>query len=212
MTMSNSTRRVRRTAPVLLGVVAAFALVSGCGGASSSAPAGGPAPAASGAAANPNAPEVIAAGDIPDNQAFVGVTSPEGFTFSVPEGWAKTVNGPATTFTDKLNSIKVESKSGASQPTTASAQAAVAALGAQHSGFVPGKTSTVSRAGGQAILVTYQLDSKANGVTGKTVHEAVEQYQFFRNGQLVTFTLSAPAGSDNVDPWLKVTDSFRWAR
>jgi hypothetical protein len=27
----------------------------------------------------------------------------------------------------------------------------------------------------------------------------------------VTLTLSAPVGSDNVDPWRTVTDSFRWA-
>jgi hypothetical protein len=40
--------------------------------------------------------------------------------------------------------------------------------------------------------------------------EAVERYEFWRAGHEVVLTLSAPVGSDNVDPWRKVTDSFAW--
>jgi hypothetical protein len=53
--------------------------------AAASPAAGAPAPAAN--APDPNAPEVNAAGDIPDNQVFVPFTPPEGgFAVSVPEG------------------------------------------------------------------------------------------------------------------------------
>jgi hypothetical protein len=47
-------------------------------------------------------------------------------------------------------------------------------------------------------------------VTGKSVTEAVQRYEFWRSGQEVVLTLSAPQGSDNVDPWRTITDSFRW--
>ncbi|MDT4974331.1 MAG: hypothetical protein QOG98_89, partial [Pseudonocardiales bacterium] len=58
--------------------------------------------------------------------------------------------------------------------------------------------------------LTYRADSAPNPVTNKVAVEAVERYEFWRNGTEVVLTLSAPVGSDNVDPWLKVTDSFAW--
>jgi len=39
----------------------------------------------------------------------------------------------------------------------------------------------------------------------------VERYEFWKNGTAVIITLSSAAGSDNVDPWKTVTDSFVWA-
>ncbi|MDT4904221.1 MAG: hypothetical protein QOH52_2237, partial [Pseudonocardiales bacterium] len=42
------------------------------------------------------------------------------------------------------------------------------------------------------------------------VIQAVERYEFWKNGNEVVLTLAAPVGADNVDPWRKVTDSFAW--
>ena len=65
--------------------------------------------------------EVNPAGDIPDNQAYVAFTPPGGrFSVKVPEGWAQRTAGGAVSFTDKLNTIRIESHS-ASAPLTASA-------------------------------------------------------------------------------------------
>ena len=62
-----------------------------------------------GSAPDPNAPEVNAAGDIPDNQVFVPFTAPDGaVVMSIPQGWARSSDGPATVFTDKFNSVRVE--------------------------------------------------------------------------------------------------------
>lgn len=67
------------------------------------------------------------------------------------------------------------------------------------------------RKAGSAVLITYRADSAPNSVTGKVVSQDVQRYEFFNNGKTVTLTLSAPVGSDNVDPWRTVTDSFRWS-
>ena len=66
------------------------------------------------------------------------------------------------------------------------------------------------RTAGTAVLITYHALSAVNPVTGKVANEAVERYEFWRNGREVVLTLAAPVGSDNVDPWRKVTDSFTW--
>ncbi|MDT4921763.1 MAG: hypothetical protein QOI15_2665, partial [Pseudonocardiales bacterium] len=63
---------------------------------------------------------------------------------------------------------------------------------------------------GTAVLVTYQDLSPVNPVTGKVTRRAVERYEFWRSGREVVLTLAAPVGSDNVDPWRKVTDGFAW--
>src|SRR5690349_13534305 len=115
--------RWRTTAAV---VCATAVAVAGCSsGASTTAaspepgppvPATAPPPVPSTAAGgdtasapDPNAPEVNAAGDIPDNQVFVPFTTPDGaVVVKVPQGWARSSDGPATVFTDKFNSVQVE--------------------------------------------------------------------------------------------------------
>jgi hypothetical protein len=161
---------------------------------------------------NPNATETPPPGDIPDNQAFVPYSpASHAYSIKVPEGWAMTQAGPATLFTDKFNSIRVEKLAAATAPTLASATAnEVPAIKAVAHGFVPGTVTTVARTAGTAIKITYRADSAPNPVTGKVVVEAVERYEFWRNGAVVVLSFSAPVGSDNVDPWRKVTDSFGW--
>jgi hypothetical protein len=148
---------------------------------------------------NPNGPETSPPGDIPDNQAFVPYSPPGGgYTVEVPEGWARTQDGSATVFTDKLNSIRMESHKG-SCPTVATVKAKQ-----------PGKVSKVARKGGTAVLVTYTARSKPDPVTGKVRTLAIERYAFCKGGKEVDLTLSGAKGADNVDPWKIVTDSLRF--
>jgi hypothetical protein len=86
----------------------------------------------------------------------------------------------------------------------------VSALRSSVPRFAPGKVTTVSRAGGTAVLVTYLGDSAPNPVTGKVVRDAFELYLFSRNGKVAELTLSGPTNADNVDPWKIVSDSLRW--
>jgi hypothetical protein len=175
-------------------VIVALA-VAGCGsGATKSSTGGGS--QTSGAAVNTNAPEKSPPGDIPDNQAYVAYAPPGGgFSVKVPEGWARTTHGGAVTFTDKLNSIRMEA-------VPAGKQVAAVPSGA--------RTSVVHRHAGQAVRAAYLADSAPNPVTGKVTRDAVERYVFTHNGRTVVLTLSGPKGADNVDPWRIVTDSLRW--
>jgi hypothetical protein len=181
---------------------------AGCGASQSSG--GGQASKPS----NANAPEVNPAGDIPDNQAYVAYAPPGGgFTVKVPEGWSRSGAGGAVVFTDKLNTIRVETKA-AKAPLTArdARQTELPRLASSVSGFRPGTVTTVARKAGTAVRITYFAKAKPDQVTGKTGQNAVERYVFFHNGKDVVFTLSGPKGADNVDPWKIVTDSVTWSR
>lgn len=216
--MTHPQRRCR-FAVLCLPVVATLSglALSGCGGsggtgatraasggsAAHSKPPGGP---------NPNATESAPPGDIPDDQAFVAYTPPgAGYTVRVPEGWAMTHTGRRTLFTDKYNSIRIDEFAAASAPTAASATATeLPAIRAAAHGFVPGAVTAVSRHAGTVVKITYRADSPANKVTGKVILQDVERYEYWRHGTEVVLTLSASLGSDNVDPWRTVTDSFGW--
>ncbi len=203
---------------VLLGVAGcAGQATAGAGGGSATAPTSAAnAPVAGSGAPNPNAPEVVAAGDIPDNQVFVPFSPPGGsFTVSVPQGWVQSAapspGGSATVFTDKFNSVRVDRAVRATTPDVASARAQdVPQLRGAVPGFVLGDVQSVQRSAGQAVLITYSATSAPSAVTGKSVTEAVERYTFWKGGTQVVLTLSGAKGSDNVDPWKMITDSFRW--
>ena len=149
-----------------------------------------------------------ASGDIPDNQVFVAYMSPAGgFSVKVPEGWARTEAGGAVTFTDKFNSVRLETVAAANAPTVQSVERdELPALG-----VASAKVSMVARSTGQVLLVTYQADGLPDPVTAKVPRLAVERYEFWRDGRTVLLTLSGAVGADNVDPWRTVSDSFRWA-
>jgi hypothetical protein len=164
-------------------------------------------------AANPNTKESSPAGDIPDNQAYVAFTPPSGgFSVKVPEGWAQRAAGGAVAFTDKLNTIRIESHPATAPLTVQRARSGeLSSLARSVKGFQAGKVSTVSRKAGTAVVMTYLASSPADPVTGKRVTDAVERYVFFHKGRAVVLTLSGPKGADNVDPWRLVTDSVRWS-
>lgn len=209
--MRRSTRRV---------VVSSFALaavLAACGSSETAAPPNSSGGTAIGAtttvagAPNPNAKEQLPPGDIPDNQVFVPYTpATGGYSMSYPQGWAKRETAATTTFTQNFNSIAVTATKTASAPTTASARStATSQLGAAP-GFHLNSVDTVTRASGAAIRVVYNATSATDAVTGRSVTLDVERYLFWHNGTLVTITLSSAKGSDNVDPWKKVTDSLAW--
>jgi hypothetical protein len=167
--------------------------------------------AVAGDAATSHAPEASEPGDIPDNQVFVPFTAPGGIVVSVPEGWARAADGPATVFTDKYNSVRVEVTSRSTPADVVGSRSTeVPQLESTTPGFVLGDVRTVQRKAGTAVLITYEADSAPNPVTGKSVREAVERYAFWNGGREAVLTLSGAKGADNVDPWRIVTDSVRW--
>jgi hypothetical protein len=190
----------------VLAVIVAAA-IAGCGS-SSTATSDPPA----GAQQSPNAPETNPVGDIPDNTAFVAFRPPSGrYEIKVPEGWARTASGDAFTFTDKLNTVRVETLTATAAPTVDSAKATeVPAIQSGAQRFALRTVQSITRKGGTAVLITYQADSRVDPVTGKVVPDAFERYEFFRAGTEAIVTLSGPIKADNVDPWRTVSDSFRW--
>jgi hypothetical protein len=204
--------------PVVLasGAAALSLIAAGCGS-SSGGPSTTASPAASAAGTGGLAPpkkEVTPAGDIPDTQVYVPYSpSGAGFTVKVPEGWSRTSAAGATTFTDKLNSVRMELSSGETSATVASVTSKVLPqLAKSVPGYTAGKVTTVSRTAGPAVKVTYQGTSTPDAVTGKTHLDAVERYEFTKRGKVAVLTLTGAVGADNVDPWKIVTDSFRWGR
>jgi hypothetical protein len=191
----------------LIAVAACAAIVAaGCG--SSSSPGSTSAPATTKAAEN------SPPGDIPDNQAYVAYAPPSAsYSVKVPEGWSRTAAGGAVSFTDKLNTVRLEQATASAAPTVSGIrQTMVPKLASSEKSFKAGTITTVHRKAGSAVRVTYLALGKPDPVTGKARLDAVERYVFFHNGREAVLTLSGPKGADNVDPWRIITDSLRWTR
>ena len=208
---------VRSIAPMAL--VAAI-LLSACGGGSTpAASSGGSSPTGSNGG-SPSAPasespiptEQNPPGDIPDTIAFVPYTSKAGgFTISTPEGWSRTATPSSVTFTDKLNTIVVNWRDVASPPTISSVRAQeVVGLQTSERAFTLGSIAGTTLPAGPAVLTTYQANSEPNAVTGQQYRLDVQRYSLYHDGTEIVIELRAPVGSDNVDPWRIVTQSFAW--
>jgi hypothetical protein len=196
--------RIRRQAAAVAAAAALLAVgLAGCGSSGSGTSSTG---------ASPGVQETNPVGDIPDNTAYVPFRPTGGqYEIKVPEGWARTVSGDVVSFTDKLNTVRVETVAAGSAPTDASAKATeVPTIQAASQRFSLQKVETVKRKAGDAVLITYKADSPVDPVTGKVVPDAVERYEFWKNGTEVVVTLTGPVKADNVDPWRTVTDSFKW--
>jgi hypothetical protein len=181
-------------------VLVLAATAAGCGSSGSS---GGKAPTAK---------EISPAGDIPDNQAYVAFAVPSaGFTVKVPEGWARTGAAGAVTFTDKLNSVRIEGRRTAALPTVATAKRTeVPALARAYPGLSAPKVTAVRRSGLPGVRITFLAKAKPDAVTGKSEIDAVERYLLARGGRVAVVTLSGPQKADNVDPWKLVSNSVRF--
>ena len=218
-----------RTVPALLAVGVAAA-IAGCGSSHSSTPnsaAGSQATASSSATSsattsstttsggvNPNAPETLPPGDIPDTIAYVPYAVPgHGLTLSTPEGWSRKITPDGVIFTDKLNTVQLVDTHASGPITIASAQhTEVPKRAATLKGFKLQSVSVVSRPAGAAVRIKYLGYSKPDPVTGKFGVLAFERYAFFHQGREVSLVLSSPLGSDNVDPWRNVTSSLRFTK
>jgi hypothetical protein len=189
------------------------AAVAGCGSSrpsrSSSSSSSHPSAAT---APNPNAPEKSPPGDIPDTQVYVTYTPPGGgYTLKVPEGWARSGTADPVTFTANLSSVRVALVPAKGPPTPASVEATdVPQLMRSTKGFKEQAVSLVRRPAGTAVRISYLASSTPDPVTGRVTRDAVERYVFFHRGRDLVLTLTAPDGSDNVDPWKLISSSVRW--
>jgi len=161
---------------------------------------------------NPLAPDANPVGDIPDGQVFVGYTaSPGSYSLDVPEGWARTTNGTDVRFADKFNGLSVSLISAVSAPTVASVRAnELDRLTHAGHAFQLGQVTELDLPGGHAIKISATLNSESDPVTGKQVRLEEDIYLFYHNGAEAMLQLWSPQGSDNVDPWKKISESFQW--
>jgi len=148
-------------------------------------------------------------GDIPDNLAFVAYTNkPGSYSFTHPEGWARTVSGTHVVFTDKLNGVSVDSAKAAAAPTTSSARTTdVPRLQGSVPAFQLRNISHVSLPGGQGVRIVFRRNSDPDQVTGKVYRDEVEEYLLYRAGRLVRMDLYGPVGADNVDAYRTMSRS-----
>jgi hypothetical protein len=195
----------RSRSPVVVAAVATALLVGGCGSGGSSTQGQA---SSSGAPASESSP----VGDIPDNQVYVPYTPADGsFTVTVPESWARTELPDGVSFTDKLNTVTVQQRTGRPRPTVDSVRATeLSEVAARGTNVVIGTVETRALPAGDAVHATYGADSLPDPVTGRVVTDDVELYGFWRNGVEVLLTLSGPHGADDVDAWHQVSTSFAW--
>ena len=174
--------------------------------------AAAPPPATSGGGAvDPNAPEIVEPGDIPDNQVFVAFQSADGaYSVKVPEGWARTEKGGVVVFTDKYNSVTITSMASTSVAAVADVKTNALSDVSSDSTFHLIDVQPITRKAGEGVVASYEIGSAPNPVTGKKALLAVQRYVFNQHGTTVVLTLSGAKGADNVDPWKVVSDSLTW--
>ena len=150
-------------------------------------------------------------GDIPDNLAFVRYANPAGgYSFTHPEGWARTVSGTRVRFTDKLNGVTVESLAATRAPTPSSARTDdVARLQGSVPAFQLRSVASVRLPAGRGVHLVFRRNSAPDSVTGKVYRDEVEEYDVFGHGRLVRMDLYGPVGADNVDAYRTMSQSLR---
>jgi hypothetical protein len=172
-------------------------------------------PAAPGCATEPGlCLAAIAHRAIADSHAFTTFMASDGsFTVDVPVGWVRTTSPHGVTFTDNVDHVEIENRTGTAAPTPAWARLTeLSAIANATPGVKSGEVSRVTRSAGQAILLTYQQDSVPNPVTGRPTVLAFQRCEFFRNGQTVALTLVSPVGAHGRSLRLRITDSLHWVR
>lgn len=170
-------------------------------------PSGTPLPASE----NPLKPEKNPPGDIPDNQTFIDYQSPLGFAIKVPEGWARRQASDNVIFSDKYNTIELTLAQRIEPVTVISVKLnEIGELEKTGKAVRISDVKATKLPSGSAIVVSYGSNSDPNPVTNKAIRLENERYFFWKDGKLVTLTLSAPFGADNVDQWQLMAKSFRW--
>jgi hypothetical protein len=202
-------------------------LVAGCAGKAGSGTAAGSsatassagvtspaaAPEQGGTAAGSQTPAPVDSnppGDIPDNVAYVSYRNAVGrYTFVHPEGWTSVVNGGSVTFTDKLNGTSATVTNATSAPTVATAQEQIAALRSTQPAFELRGVKPATLPGGKGVLIIFRRNSTRDAVTGKVFRDEVNRFEIYQAGRILTLDLYGAVGSDNVDPYTKISQSLR---
>ena len=149
-------------------------------------------------------------GDIPDNVAYVAYRNATGrYGFVHPEGWAAVASGAAVMFTDKLNGISATAAAASAAPTVATARLDVTRLQASQAAFELRGVKPVSLPAGHGVLIVFRRNSAPDAVTGKVFRDEVDRYEIYRAGRQVVLDLFGAVGSDNVDPYTKISQSLR---
>lgn len=179
-------------------------------GASQSAPPAAGSSAGVVASQSPAPVESSPPGDIPDNVAYVAYHNAAGrYSFVHPEGWASVAHGMSVTFTDKLNGITVATAPLNAPPTLATAKQDVTALKSSQPAFELRAVRPASLPGGSGVLIVFRRNSAPDAVTGKVFRDEVNRYEIYRAGHEVVLDLYGAVGSDNVDPYTKISQSLR---
>jgi len=148
-----------------------------------------------------------AAGDIPDNQAFlVFHNARAGYSMKYPGGWAQYGSGKTVVFRDKNNIVRIDVGSGPT-PTVATITQGLRRLTGAHVVSAP---QPMRVAGSRAYKVVYSTESAPNAVTGKRVTLIVDRYYLGRGSRRAVVDLGTPQGVDNVDAYRLMIESFRW--
>ena len=191
------------SAPAAPGVSQASPAGAGSASAAGQGPATGQAPAP----AESNPP-----GDISDTTVYVLYQSAAGhFQLRVPEGWSRSSFASSSTFSSNLNSITAAWMPIAAAPSVSTARSVtIPDLRAHTLAFRLQSVRSVPLAGGTAIEIVFQVNSSPNSVTGKQYRLVIERFELQRAGRAAVLSLSSAVGSDNVDPWRIVSESFRW--
>lgn len=159
----------------------------------------------------PLAPEKNPPGDIPDSQVFINYHAPLGYYMKVPEGWARRDMAAGAVFSDKYNSIQlIHSQRPAPLDRKALKATEIPTLQASGKAVHISRVQTERLPAGNTEAVYFASNSDPNPVTNKAIRLENVRYYFWRHGELVTLTLSAPYGADNADQWRLMARSFRW--
>lgn len=164
------------------------------------------------AAEKPVAAEKNPPGDIPDSQVFIDyVSTKDGFSLKVPEGWARTDRADGVSFVDKLVGVVLTRSNMPQAPTVDSVKKDYVGLLEQEKRAVKiDSVKAVKLPAGNAIRIVYSSNSSPNEVTSKQVRLENQRFLYFKDSKLVALELYAPLGADNVDQWKLMSESFRW--
>jgi hypothetical protein len=148
-----------------------------------------------------------AAGDIPDNQAFISFRNgAAGYSMKYPEGWAQQGSGSQVTIRNNNNIVRVVVE----RRAPPSATEVTRELANLHGAQLQTGPQQLTISGAKAFKVVYRTESAANAVTGKRVTLTVDRYYLTHAGKVAIVDLGSPVGVDNVDAYRLMIQSFRW--
>ncbi len=149
-------------------------------------------------------------GDIPDTQQFVLYRSAHGYRLLFPEGWARSTTPHGVTFTWHFDGEQLLTYTSRSVPAPSAGDPAIASAIRSFHNVRGIRVHRQRLPGGLAVVASFASQSHQSAVTGRRIALENQSYLFHRGSQTVALNLWAPAGSDNVDQWRRISRSFRW--